>query len=71
MGKILVSGSTAYDYIMDFNDKFKNHIKMENIHKLSVSFLIDTMKKERGGTGLNIAYNFALLGENPLLLSSI
>jgi adenosine kinase len=71
MGKILVSGSTAYDHIMDFNDKFKNHIKMENIHKLSVSFFIDTMKKERGGTGLNIAYNLALLWENPLLLSSV
>ncbi|PID87376.1 carbohydrate kinase family protein [Candidatus Gracilibacteria bacterium] len=71
MGNILVSGSTAYDYIMDYKDNFSNHIRKDNIHKLSVSFIIDEMKKEKGGTGLNIAYNLALLGENPILYSSI
>jgi len=47
MSRILVSGSTAYDYIMDYGDKFTNHINNENIHKLSVCFVIDKLKKER------------------------
>lgn len=71
MWNILVSWSTAYDYIMDYKDKFQNHIKPENIPKLSVSFLIDEMKKERGWTGLNIAYNIWLLWNKAILLSWI
>lgn len=71
MSRILVSGSTAYDYIMDYGDKFTNHINNENIHKLSVCFVIDKLKKERWWTWLNIAYNLALLWEKPILMSSI
>lgn len=71
MWNILVSGSTAYDYIMDYKDKFSNHIKKDNIHKLSVSFLIDEMKKEKWWTGLNIAYNLALLEKKPILFTSV
>lgn len=71
MWKILVSGSTAYDFIMDYNDKFTNHISSENIHKLSVCFVIDKLKKERWWTWLNIAYNLALLWEKSILMSSI
>jgi adenosine kinase len=71
MSKLLVSWSTAYDYVMDYGDSFENHIKPESVHKLSVVFLIDMLKKEYGWTGHNICYNLALLGSNPLLFSSI
>lgn len=71
MWNILVSGSTAYDYIMDYKDKFSNQIKPDNVHKISVSFLIDKMKKEKWWTGLNIAYNLALLWQASVLYTSV
>lgn len=71
MSKILVSGSTAYDFVMDYRDEFQNHIKPESIHKISVVFLIDMLKKEYGWTGHNIAYNLALLNSSPILLSGV
>lgn len=71
MTKLLVAGSTAYDYVMDYGDSFENHIKPESVHKLSVVFLIDMLKKEYGWTGHNICYNLALLGSNPLLFTSV
>ena len=71
MSQILVSGSTAYDFVMDYKDEFQNHIKPESIHKISVVFLIDMLKKEYGWTGHNIAYNLALLNSRPILLSAI
>lgn len=68
--KTLVSGSIAYDYIMDFPDYFKNHILPDKIHQLSVSFLIDDLKINFGGTAGNIAYNLVLLGESPTIIST-
>src|SRR3989338_10883159 len=67
---ILVSGSLAYDYIMDFPGYFRDHILPEKLHVLSVSFLIDKMERNFGGTAGNIAYNLALLGERPTILAS-
>ncbi len=67
----MVAWSTAYDYVMDYGDSFENHIKPESVHKLSVVFLIDMLKKEYGWTGHNICYNLALLGSNPLLFTSV
>lgn len=67
---ILVSGSIAYDSIMDFPDHFKNHILPDKIHNLNVSFLIGGMKLNFGGTAGNIAYNLKLLGENPVIIST-
>ena len=67
---ILVSGSLAYDYIMDFPGYFRDHILKEKLHVLSVSFLIEKMRKNFGGTAGNIAYNLALLGEKPTILAS-
>src|SRR3989344_6024200 len=58
---ILVTGSLAYDVIMDFPGKFADHIDPTKIHILNLSFLVDTLKKEKGGTAGNIAYNLALL----------
>lgn len=60
----------AYDSIMDFQDYFKNHIIPDKIHNLNVSFIIDDMKLNYGGTAGNIAYNLKLLGESPLIIST-
>lgn len=68
---ILVSGSLAYDHIMNFQDRFKNHIVLENIHILNVSFPVDKMKRSWGGTAGNIAYNIKLLGEDPIIVSAV
>ncbi|PDW03547.1 carbohydrate kinase family protein [Candidatus Viridilinea mediisalina] len=66
--RIVVTGSLAFDYIMDFPGYFKDHMLMEKAHMLSVSFLVDSMRKMRGGVSGNIAYNLTLLGERPLLV---
>ncbi len=71
MKNIIVSGSVAYDYIMNYNWKFKNDINAENIENLSVWFLIQNLQKEMWWTWLNIAYNLSLLWEKPILLSAI
>ncbi len=71
MRKIFVSGSVAYDRIMDFNGKFKDHILPDKIHILNVSFVVDKIKENFGGTAGNIAYNLALLGERPVILSPV
>lgn len=68
--KILVTGSLAYDHIMDFPGRFADHIIPDKIHILNVSFLVDTLKKQWGGTAGNIAYNLALLAEKPTILAA-
>lgn len=69
--RIVVTGSLAYDYIMDFPGHFKDHMLMEKAHMLSVSFLVDSMQRMRGGVAGNIAYNLALLGEGPLVVGAV
>ncbi len=68
--QIMVSGSLAYDRIMDFPGKFSDHILPDKIHILNVCFLVNGVKEQFGGTAGNIAYNLALLGERPLILAS-
>ena len=68
--RILVSGSLAYDRIMDFNGRFKDHILPHKIHVLNVSFHVYTFRQSFGGTSGNIAYNLALLREKPVVLSA-
>lgn len=67
---ILVSGSMAYDAIMDFPDNFENHILPDKIHSINVSFLINDLKINYGGTAGNIAYNLSLLNEKPIIIST-
>ncbi len=67
---IFVSGSLAFDRIMDFPGKFADHILPEKIHVLNVSFQVNGLRELLGGTAGNIAYNLALLGEKPVILSS-
>ena len=68
---ILVSGSLAYDRIMDFPGKFSDHILPEKIHVLNVAFTVNSLTEKFGGTAGNIAYSLALLGEKPIILSTI
>jgi adenosine kinase len=68
---VFITGSIAYDYIMQFPGYFKDHILPEKINNLSVSFLVDGMKKQRGGVATNIAYNLALLGERPKIMATV
>ena len=67
---ILVSGSLAYDHIMDFHGHFKDHILPEKVHILNVSFLVNSLRKMRGGCAANIAYNLALLQERPTIVGT-
>jgi adenosine kinase len=69
--RIVVTGSIAYDYIMVFPGHFKDHILPDKMHVLSVSFLVDSMKRQRGGTATNIAFNLALLGERPTVMATV
>jgi adenosine kinase len=69
--RIIVTGSIAYDYIMVFPGRFRDHILPDKMHVLSVSFLVDSLKRRRGGTAANIAYNLALLGEHPLVVAAV
>ncbi|NHZ45901.1 carbohydrate kinase family protein [Nitratidesulfovibrio liaohensis] len=68
---IYVSGSIAYDRIMNFPGKFADHILPEKIHILNVCFLIDRLEEKRGGTAGNIAYSLALMGETPHILCCV
>ena len=68
---ILVTGSVAYDTIMVFPDRFKNHLLADQLHILNVCFLTPEMRREFGGTAANIAYNLRLLGENPLVMATV
>ena len=69
--RIFVTGSIAFDYIMVFPGRFRDHILPDKMHVLSVSFLVDSLTRLRGGTGANIAYNLGLLGEQPVLVGTV
>ena len=71
MKKILVTGSIAYDTIMVFPDRFKNHLLADQLHILNVCFLTPQMRREFGGTAGNIGYNLKLLGEDPLVMATV
>ena len=68
--KLIVTGSIAYDYLMSFPGKFTEHLLPEHVQRVSLSFLVDSMDKRRGGCAPNIAYTLALLGERPRLMGT-
>jgi adenosine kinase len=68
--RIIVTGSIAYDYLMSFPGSFSEHLLPDHLQRVSLSFLVDTMDKRRGGCAPNIAYTLALLGERPLLMAT-
>lgn len=68
---IIVTGSIAYDYLMFFPGRFSEHILPDQIHQISLSFLVESMRKQRGGCAPNIAYSLALLGERPTVMATV
>ena len=69
--ELLVSGSLAYDRIMDFPGRFSDHIMPDKIHMINVSFTVNGLKENFGGTAGNIAYSLSLLGEKPRIVATI
>jgi adenosine kinase len=67
---VVVTGSVAYDYLMTFPGKFVDVVVPDRMQRLSVSFLVDSMRRVRGGVGPNIAYTMALLGVRPVLMAT-
>ena len=68
--RIVITGSIAYDYIMSFPGQFKDHILMDKLDSLALSFLVESMSKHRGGVAPNIAYTLALLGGRSAILAT-
>jgi len=69
---IVCTGSVAYDYLMKFPGFFKDHILTDNLETLSLSFLVESMTKVRGGIAPNIAYTLALLGsDKPIVFATV
>ena len=71
MNRILVSGSLAYDRIMDFPGKFRDHFLPDKLHSISVGFSVSTPVEQFGGTAGNIAYTLSLLEEHPEIIASV
>jgi adenosine kinase len=69
--RILLCGSIAYDNIMVFPGRFKDHILPEEIHILNVAFLVPEMRREFGGCAGNIAYNLKMLGGEPVIMATV
>lgn len=69
--QVVVSASIAFDHVMTFNGSFKDHLLLDKAHVLSVSFLLESLKQQRGGVGGNIAYSLALLSVPCSLVGSV
>lgn len=69
-GRLVVTGSVAFDYLMTFPGRFVEHLIPDQMARLSVSFLVDEMRRVEGGCAANIAYGLALFGERPLLFAT-
>src|SRR2546428_11919192 len=67
---VLCTGSIAYDYILTFKGRFKDHILLDKTHILNLSFLVDDLQKRRGGVAGNYAYNLSLLGHPAAVLAT-
>ena len=68
--RVVVTGSLSFDYIMDFSGRFADRIMPDKIHKISLSFLVDTLNKQFGGTSVNQAYTLKLLGIEPTIVTA-
>lgn len=67
----VIAGSVAFDYLMRFPGRFRDHILPDQLGSLSVSFLADSMRRERGGVAANVAYTMKLLGGDPIILATV
>src|SRR4051812_25015125 len=69
--QLVICGSIAIDRIMHFSGRYRDLIAPEKLDVLSVSVLVDSLNEAQGGTGANIVYNMAALGERPVLLGAV
>ena len=67
----LICGSMAYDTVMMFEGRFRDHILADKLHVLNVSFLAPAMRRNFGGCAGNIAYNLKLLGGDGLIMATV
>lgn len=67
----VITGSVAYDYLMRYPGRFRDQILPDQLDNISLSFLADSMRRERGGVAANIAYTNKLLGGNPVILATV
>jgi len=68
---IILTGSVAFDYLMTFPGLFKDHFLPDKLDSISLSFLVDSMARRRGGIAPNIAYTLALLGSKPRVMATV
>jgi len=68
---IVLTGSVAYDYLMTFPGYFRDHILRDHVDTISLSFLVDSMVRRRGGVAPNIAYTISMFGERPRLMATV
>jgi adenosine kinase len=68
---LVLTGSIAFDYLMTFPGRFKDHILVDRLDRISLSFLVDSLVRRRGGIAANIAYTLALLGEHPTVMATV
>ncbi|MGH7245734.1 MAG: PfkB family carbohydrate kinase [Candidatus Levyibacteriota bacterium] len=66
---IIVTGTIAYDYIMDFPGKFGDHVLPDQVHNINLSFIVSNFAKRRGGTAGNVSYALGLLFTPHILFS--
>lgn len=69
--EIVLTGSVAFDYLMSFPGYFRDHILPDKLESISLSFLVETLTKRRGGIAPNIAFTLALLGERPQVMATV
>ncbi|MGH8289132.1 MAG: carbohydrate kinase family protein [Steroidobacteraceae bacterium] len=67
----LICGSVAFDTLMVFDGRFREHILPEQIHILNVAFLVPELRREFGGCAGNIAYNLRLLGDTGVPMATV
>lgn len=68
--RVVVTGSIAFDHIMSMPGHFKDHILPDKIHAINVSFIMESFRKEYGGTGGNMTYSLGLLGVPVAMVGS-
>lgn len=67
----VITGSVAYDYLMSYPGRFRDHILPDQLENITLSFLVDSMQRQRGGVATNIAYTYKLLNGKPTLFSTV
>src|SRR4030065_867572 len=68
---IVLTGSVAFDYLMTFPGYFRDHILPDKLDSISLSFLVTSLDRRRGGIAPHIAYTIALLGEKPYVMATV